>query len=110
MIPFGVDVIVVQPAITRTAIWDRAADIDMERYRGSPYEAVAAKIQQRMLKARRKGLDPAVVAEAVVRALTDPKPPTRIPVLKKGKRRRYLLSGWLPDRMIDRLVAGKIFE
>lgn len=110
MLPFGVDVIVVQPAITRTAIWDCAADFDLERYRGSAYESLAAKVQKRMLKARRKGLDPAVVAEAVVRALTDSKPPTRIPVLKQGKRMRYLLSGWLPDRMIDRLVARKIWE
>ena len=108
MIPFGVEVVVVQPAITRTAIWDRAADVDLERFRGTVYESVAAKVVKRMLKARRKGLDPSVVAQAVVRALTDPKPPTRIPVLREGKRMRYLLAGWLPDRTIDRIVAREL--
>jgi NAD(P)-dependent dehydrogenase (short-subunit alcohol dehydrogenase family) len=110
MLPFGVDVIVVRPAITRTAIWDRASALDLERFRGSGYEAVAVKVRQRMLKSSRKGLDPAQVAGAIVRALTEAKPPTRIAVLRKGKLRKYLLSGWLPDRMVDRVVAQKIWD
>lgn len=108
MLPFGVRVVVVQPAITRTNIWDRAGDVDLELYRGTPYESVAAKVQKRMLKAKRKGLDPAVVAAAIVRGLTEADPPTRIPVIREGKKRRFLLASWLPDRMIDRIVAGKL--
>jgi hypothetical protein len=110
MMPFGVEVVVIQPAITRTPIWDRAADIDLERFRGTPYERVAAKVQKRMLKSQRKGLDPSVVAAAIARALTEPRPPTRIPVLRKGKLARYLLSAWLPDRVIDRLVAKQLWQ
>jgi NAD(P)-dependent dehydrogenase (short-subunit alcohol dehydrogenase family) len=110
MLPFGVDVVVIRPAITRTAIWDRAADVNLGLFRGTGYEEVAAKVQERMLKAKRKGLDPALVAAAIVRALTEAKPPTRIAVLRKGKLRKYLLSGWLPDRMVDRVVAQKIWD
>lgn len=110
MMPFGVEVVVVQPAVTRTPIWDRAADIDLERFRGTPYASVAEKVKNRMLKSQRKGLDPAVVAAAIVRALTEARPPTRLPVLKKGKRTRYVLSGWLPDRLIDRLVERTIWK
>jgi short-subunit dehydrogenase len=108
MYPFGVRVIVIQPAMVRTAIWDRAVDIDLERYRGTPYEQVAGKMKNRLMKGRTKGLDPAVVAQAIVRALTEHDPPTRIPVLKK--RMRYILAGWLPDRIIDRMVARRIWE
>jgi NAD(P)-dependent dehydrogenase (short-subunit alcohol dehydrogenase family) len=108
MLPFGVQVVVLQPAITRTPIWDRAADIDLEQFRGTPYEKVAEKIKKRMLKSQRKGLDPSVVAAAIARALTEPRPPTRIPVLRKGKRAKYVLSGLLPDRIIDRLVAKEL--
>lgn len=104
MRPFDVDVVVIRPAMTRTAIWDRASEVNMEQFQGTGYEGVAAKVQKRLLKAKRKGIDPVQVAEAVARALTEPNPPTRIPVLRKGKLRKYLLSGWLPDRMIDRLV------
>jgi NAD(P)-dependent dehydrogenase (short-subunit alcohol dehydrogenase family) len=109
MLPFGVDVVVVQPAVTRTPIWDRAADIDLERFRGTPYERVAEKVKKRMAKSQRKGLDPAVVADAIVRGLTEANPPTRIPVVRKGKRRRLLLQDLLPDRVIDRIVAKKIW-
>lgn len=110
MMPFGVEVIVIRPAVTSTPIWDRATDLNLEQFRGTGYEAVAAKIQKRMLKAKRKGLNPALVADAIARALTEEKPPTRIAVLKKGKLRKYLLSGWLPDRMIDRAVAQKLWD
>jgi NAD(P)-dependent dehydrogenase (short-subunit alcohol dehydrogenase family) len=108
MLPFGVEVVIIQPAVTRTPIWDRAADIDLERFRGTPYEKAAEKIKKRMLKSQRKGLDPSVVGAAIARALTDPKPPTRIPVLKKGKLAKYYLSALLPDRIIDRLVAKEL--
>jgi hypothetical protein len=40
--------------------------------------------------------------------VADPKPPTRIPVLREGKKIRYLLAGWLPDRTIDRIVAREL--
>jgi NAD(P)-dependent dehydrogenase (short-subunit alcohol dehydrogenase family) len=108
MLPFGVEVVVIQPAVTRTPIWDRAADIDLERFRGTPYEKAAETIKKRMLKSQRKGLDPALVGAAIARALTEPRPPTRIPVLKKGKLAKYYLSAWLPDRIIDRLVAKEL--
>ena len=109
MLPFGVDVVVVQPAVTRTPIWDRVADVDVGRFRGTPYERVAEKVKKRMAKSQRKGLDPAVIAAAIVRGLTEAHPPTRIPVVRKGKKRRLILQDWLPDRMIDRIVAKKIW-
>ena len=110
MLPFGVDVIVIRPAITRTPIWDRAADLDMERFRGTAYEDAVVKVQRRMLKSRRKGLDPSRVADAIVGALTETRPRTRIAVLRKGKWRKYLLSIWLPDRIVDRFVAQTLSD
>ena len=106
MLPFGVDVVVIQPAVTRTAIWDRVEREDISRYQGTPYEGVAPVMQARMLKSRRKGLDPALVGAAVLRALTEPRPPSRIPVLRK--RWKYVLSGILPARVIDRIVAREL--
>lgn len=109
MLPFGVDVVVVQPAVTRTPIWDRVAEVDVGRFRGTPYERVAERVKKRMAKSQRKGLDPSVIAAAIVRGLTEANPPTRIPVVRKGKKRRLILQDWLPDRMIDRIVAKKIW-
>jgi NAD(P)-dependent dehydrogenase (short-subunit alcohol dehydrogenase family) len=105
--PFGVQVVVIRPAVTRTPIWDKAAEQDLTRYVGTPYEPVIDKVQRRLLKSRNKGLDPSQVAAAILRALTEPNPPTRIPVLRK--RTKYLLGTWLPDRFIDRMVARQLW-
>src|SRR5262249_14208922 len=68
--PFGVHVVVIHPAVVRTAIWDKAAKQDVERYRGPVYEPVIPEALRRIRKSQQKGLDPAEVARAIVEALT----------------------------------------
>jgi len=106
--PFGVHVVVIQPAVVRTAIWDKAAKQDVERYRGTVYEPVIPEAQRRIRKSQQKGLDPAEVARAIVAALTVAEPPTRVPVVKK--RKNLLLASWIPDRMLDRMIARKVWK
>jgi hypothetical protein len=46
-----------------------------------------------------------------VQALTDARPPTRIRVQRKLKAKiRYSLLPLLPDRLIDRLVADRVWR
>ena len=108
MQPFGVDVVVVQPAVMRTPIWDKALQQDLERYRGTPYEPVIAKAERRLRKGRDRGLDPAEVAVVVADALTVVNPPIRIPVVRN--RRTHLISLLMPDRFIDRMIARKVWD
>lgn len=104
---FGVEVIIIEPAIMRTPIWDRALQHDLERYRGTPYEPAIGPALRRIRKGRDRGLDPDEVARTIADALTMPRPPTRIPVLRNP--RSFLLARWLPDRLIDRRIARKIW-
>jgi NAD(P)-dependent dehydrogenase (short-subunit alcohol dehydrogenase family) len=106
--PFGVEVVVVQPAVMRTPIWDKALQQDLERYRGTPYEPVIAKAERRLRKGRDRGLDPAEVAVVIADALTVVHPPIRIPVVRNW--RTHLLSLWMPDRVIDRMIARKVWD
>src|SRR5215468_1069540 len=53
--PFGVHVVVIQPAVVRTAIWDKAAKQDVERYRGTVYEPVIPEALRRIRKSQQKG-------------------------------------------------------
>lgn len=101
--PFGVDVVIIEPAIMRTPIWDKALQHDLERYRGTPYEAVIAKAERRLRKGRDRGLDPAEVARVTADALTVVHPPIRIPVVRN--RRSHLMALWMPDRFLDRMIA-----
>jgi NAD(P)-dependent dehydrogenase (short-subunit alcohol dehydrogenase family) len=108
MVPFGVEVVVIEPAIVRTPIWDKALQHDLGRYRGTPYESVAAEVERRLRKNRDKGLDPEEVARVIAEALTVTSPPTRIPVLRK--RRNHLMALWMPDRLLDRMIARKVWN
>jgi NAD(P)-dependent dehydrogenase (short-subunit alcohol dehydrogenase family) len=106
--PSGVEVVIIEPAVVRTPIWDKALGHDLERYRGTPYEPVIDKALRRIRKGRDRGLDPAEVARAIADALTVIHPPTRIPVLRN--RRSFLLAQWMPDRFIDRRIARKVWD
>jgi len=102
---FGIEVVIIEPAIIRTPIWDKALQIDFERYRGTPYESVIEKALRRIRKGRDRGQDPSEVARVIADALTVVQPPTRIPVLRN--KRSFLLARWMPDRFIDRRIARK---
>ncbi len=106
--PFGVEVVVIEPAVIRTPIWDKALREDFERYRGTPYESVIPKALRRLRKGRDRGLDPSAVARVVGDALTVIRPPIRIPVVRN--RRRHLLALWMSDRFLDRMIARKVWD
>jgi len=105
--PFGVDVVIVEPGVIRTPIWDKALQQDLERYRGTPYESVIAKALRRLHKGRDRGLDPISVARVVADALTVVRPPIRVQVVRN--RRRQLMTRWMPDRVLDRMIARKVW-
>ncbi len=104
---FGVDVIVVAPGVVRTPIWDKAEQADADRWDRTAYGASARRAQKWAVEQGRGGPPPALVAGAVLRALTEKNPPTRIPVV------RNYLAEWLlprlsPARFIDRLIAKEL--
>jgi NAD(P)-dependent dehydrogenase (short-subunit alcohol dehydrogenase family) len=109
--PLGVSVVVVQPGVVRTPLWDAAREIDLEPHRGGPYESAVARLHTKSLRRAERGQDPAEVARAIHAALTAERPPSRIRVQKKWvSRMRYGLVPMLPDRVVDRMVVGRIWR
>ncbi|HMK90099.1 MAG TPA: SDR family oxidoreductase [Methylocystis sp.] len=104
---FGVDVIVIEPGVVATPIWDKAERAGLERYEATPFATSAERLRTQALEQGRKGLAPERVAAAVVRALTERRPPTRIPVAPSPLL-DWLLPRLLPDRLIDRLIAKRL--
>jgi NAD(P)-dependent dehydrogenase (short-subunit alcohol dehydrogenase family) len=108
---FGVEVVIVEPGVTRTPLWRHADAIDLGPFRSTPYAAALEKVHGTAVRKGGKGQPPENVARAIVQALTDPKPPTRIRVQRKLKAKiRYSLLPLLPDRLIDRLVADRVWR
>lgn len=109
--PFGVEVVIIEPGVTRTPLWRHADAIDLGPFRDSPYAAALERVHATAVRKGGKGQPPENVARAIVQALTDERPPTRIRVQRKLKARlRYSLLPLLPDRLIDRLVADRVWK
>jgi hypothetical protein len=104
---FGVDVVVIEPGVVATPIWDKAEHSDLSAYDATVYGPAARRLMRWAVENGRLGPPPERVASAVLRALRDPRPPTRIRVVPS-----YLLD-WvlprvLPTRLLDRIIVRRV--
>lgn len=106
MMLFGIDVIVVAPGAVKTPIWSKAEEIDISRFRNSPYFPALERIRKFMLQAGAAGLPPERVAQCIGKALTSTHPRLRYPLTPDPIRR--LLTAILPKRRVDKIIAGRL--
>jgi NAD(P)-dependent dehydrogenase (short-subunit alcohol dehydrogenase family) len=103
---FGVDVIVVAPGAVATEIWGKAEQVDVSVYANTPFAPALDRVRAYMLGLGAKGLRPEVLGEAILKALTTPKPKVRYTVTPDPI--EALVTGLLPKRTMDRLVGGRL--
>jgi NAD(P)-dependent dehydrogenase (short-subunit alcohol dehydrogenase family) len=106
--PFGVDVIVIEPGNIQSKIWDKVEAMDLGLYRGTPYERVLERFRNDALRRGRRAPPAAIVARAVLRALTARRPPTRIIVSAHPWIEGLVVR--LPDRLLDWLVERMVWK
>jgi NAD(P)-dependent dehydrogenase (short-subunit alcohol dehydrogenase family) len=104
---YGVDVIVIQPGMIATPIWDKADNADFSRFDATPYGPAARKVQKYAVDSGRAAPGPERVAEAVLKALTATRPPARIPV-QTSSLLGNMLPRLLPARVLDWLIARRL--
>jgi NAD(P)-dependent dehydrogenase (short-subunit alcohol dehydrogenase family) len=100
--PEGIPVVLIEPAVISTPIWDKAiARLDAlevpERYR----ERLSS-FRESLRSADEHGKEPVDVAEVIAEALTTDKPDTRYVVGGAGKL-ATALRPLIPDRLADKL-------
>jgi NAD(P)-dependent dehydrogenase (short-subunit alcohol dehydrogenase family) len=110
----AVDVILVEPGGVKTAIWGKGLSAADELEARMPAEAereygdLVAAMRREVAKIEtERGLEPEAVAEVIGRALTARRPRARYLVGRDAKA-RAALAKWLPDRVMDRLVARSL--
>ena len=104
LIVYGVDVVLIQPGMIATPIWDKLEILDFSPFNGTIYESAAHRMQAWAIEHGRRSPPAARVATAVTHALTARKAPTRISVVKNWWT-DYLLPPLLPTQLSDWLVA-----
>ena len=103
--PFGIRVVVIEPGGIRTEWGGIASQGLLARSGDGPY-GEQARLGARVLAAgENQGSAPEVVAAAIARAVTAPRPRTRYPV-GAGARPMVLAARLLPDPLKDRLITG----
>lgn len=106
LILIGIDVIVVAPGAVVTAIWDKAAAVDVSRYDNTPYARALRNLKQAAIDDGRKGLSEEALGRVIHRALTIAKPKARYVVTRD--KLQYLIGSNLPKRTLDRLIANRL--
>ena len=101
---YGIDVIVVGPGSVATPIWDKAEAIDLSPYAATDYREALARFREQMLKDGRNGYPPERIAAAIWKALGTQRPHTRYAVVPR-RLINWTLTGILPPRLLDRIIA-----
>jgi NAD(P)-dependent dehydrogenase (short-subunit alcohol dehydrogenase family) len=103
---YGIDAISVQPGPIRTPIWDKAEQLDVERFANTDYYPILKRVLVDTVASGRKGRTPEEVARLVQHALEHPHPRPHLALPQN-----WLLWGLLqtlPARWVDRLIARRL--
>jgi NAD(P)-dependent dehydrogenase (short-subunit alcohol dehydrogenase family) len=103
---FGIDVIVIGPGAVKTAIWDKAEEIDISAYRASPFLPVLERLRAYMLTLAQTGLPAEKIGELVHEVLTLPHPKVRYEITPEPF--RILMMRILPKRTLDRIIGKRL--
>ncbi len=113
MSQFGVEVSIIEPGAIATPFWGKGTEqvnqvlAAMSPEQRNLYEAPAKAAAEGARKAEKRGISPDRVAEAVEHALTAGRPKTRY-LVGIDARAQAALRRFLPDRLLDRLVASQM--
>lgn len=103
---YGIDVIAIGPGAVATPIWDKAESADASVYGKTDFAAPLAAFKDFFIADGRKGLPPERIGEAVLTALTAPKPRVRYAVVPNSLF-NWTLPRLLPKRVVDGLIAKR---
>jgi NAD(P)-dependent dehydrogenase (short-subunit alcohol dehydrogenase family) len=101
----GIDVIIIEPGPIATPIWRKS--VPAGDYTATAYRDVMERTADFIAESEARALPVERAADAVMLALTARRPRTRY-VVTRNKLINFVLPRLLPDRLMDRLIAGKL--
>jgi len=104
---YGIDVIVIEPGSVKTPIWDKAQELDTEKYGQTDYKNLLDGMKKVFVSQGKTGIPVEKVSATIYQVLTTQRPKTRYVLARK------LLTGWLlprylPDRRLDKIFAKRL--
>jgi len=99
----NIDVIVVEPGRIVTPIWDKAEDIDPEKYKNSRYYNVLTRVKKFIIDRGKLGAQPDIVSNTILDILSRKKNKARYWVSSKPLVEVFI-PRILPDRILDKVI------
>ena len=104
---YGIKVILIQPGIIKTKIWDKAEKMDLSPYKNTDYYENLSEFKDEFVELGNKGLPPESVSNIVKKALESDNPKTRYVITNKYFS-EWLLPRMLPDKYLDSLITKEV--
>lgn len=102
VMPFGIDVVLIQPGAYGTPIWNKSFG-ELTVKEGSPYSGLLKGVLDYSERTARGSGDPQEVARLVAKIASMAKPKFRY-MLPRGTRATAWIKGVLPDRLFQRII------
>ena len=110
LIPYGIDVIIVGPGAVQSAIWDKADEIDVDKYAHTAYKGTLIRYLKSFVRDGRKfGLPAANVGDLCRAIIENPRPKTRYAIVPR-RIMDWLMPRYMPDRAIDNAFKNQLFN
>ena len=90
-----------------TPIWDKADDIDIDKYRDTDYVPAMKNVLNWMKTRGPNGLKPEVIGEKVKHAITADKPRLRYALVPQ-RLQNWTIPRLLPERMVDKITVKQV--
>lgn len=103
---YGIDVVMIEPGMVATPIWEKAGEVDATPYHNSPLYPAMTRFRDFLTAMGPKGLEPSVIADRIFRALTDAKPRLAYAVVP-DRFNNWTLPKLMPARLLDRIIARR---
>ncbi len=99
---FGIQVAAIEPGPVKTQIWKKNLGV-LDKYKNTPYATILSSADKMILNAEKSALEVSVITDCILDILQADKPKTRYLIHRKKLLFR-LLSRWLPDVWVDKLI------
>ena len=103
---YGIDVVVIGPGVVKTPIWDKAEEVDLNKFAGTGYEKSGAKFKKFMMKISKEGYEQDEFGEMLADVIETKNPKARYPLVY-GKFKNWIVPRLMPTRKLASII-GKV--
>lgn len=104
LLPYGIDVVVIEPGAVKTPIWTKLNPETQKFMESSDYAAAFVRVQRQMTASAEAGLSAEFLARKLVDIWESARPKTCYTLLRR-KFSSWILPRLLPERLLDSLLG-----